>query len=132
MHEDTKAAIDELKAKDRKDPQRWLCENYVLDCIGALPNAEQEQLRRTVSNIFGGGQDWKATFRKDIVGVTYGGERVPVESFDDDVRRFWDQERALAEEAGAPLTPVAFAMKFVAERVRIGFKVEGSAESHAE
>ncbi len=47
-------------------PLLILLENYVLSCIGCLPEEKVPALTGVVQKVYGGGDDWKATLRSTL------------------------------------------------------------------
>ncbi len=81
-------------------PLLILLENYVLSCIGCLPQKKVPALTAAVQKVYGGGDDWKATLRS-----TLHLEDV----LDDDLRRMWLRNQDLAKQANELLLPEDFA-----------------------
>jgi hypothetical protein len=86
-------------------PLLILLENYVLDCVGALPTEKQPGTRLAVQRVFGGGEDWKATLRREL--------HLDV-SLDEEIRSMWKRNQEIAKARSTVLHPVQFA-KMVAD-----------------
>jgi hypothetical protein len=94
------------------EPERYkgrplliLLENYVLDCIGELPEDKQALGRAIVQRAFGGGDDWRATIR----------ERLQLDpAIDEALRVMWIRNQELAKQHHQELHGVQFA-KMVAD-----------------
>jgi len=87
-------------------PLLIILENYILDCIGALPPDRQDLVRGVVQRSLGGGDDWKQTIR---------GMLQMDGSLDEQLLQMWEQNQQLAEANGVELQPVQFA-KMVADQ----------------
>jgi hypothetical protein len=94
------------------EPQRYtgrpllvLLENYVLDTVGELDRHAQSRVAAAVRQAFGGGKDWRATFRRQL-GLDDG--------LDLELAELWEERRDQARAEGHPLHPVQFA-KMVAD-----------------
>jgi hypothetical protein len=81
-------------------PLLMLLENYILACIGALPEGGDVKLTKIVQKSLGGGDDWKQTVR----------ERLEFnDAIDGRIREMWSRNQAIAAQRGQPLHPVQFA-----------------------
>jgi hypothetical protein len=96
------AEVEPERYKGR--PLLALLENYVLDCIGALPPEANPQLAYLVKEVFGGDADWKKTLRQKL--------RLP-DRVDEDIREMWTKGQATAGQAQQQLHPVQYAKMFV-------------------
>lgn len=85
-------------------PLLILLENYVLSCIGCLPEEKVSALTGVVQKVYGGGDDWKATLRSNL--------HLEV-SLDDDLRRMWLRNQDIAKQANESLLPEDFARMVV-------------------
>jgi hypothetical protein len=97
------AEVEPERYKGR--PLLVLLENYVLDCIGALPSEADARLLDLVQDVFGGDADWKKTLRQQL-GLPDG--------LDNDLREMWRKNQAKAAQRHVQLHPVQFA-KMVAD-----------------
>ena len=95
------------------EPERYqgrpllvVLENYVLDCIGKLPPGSSDRLTQMMQQVFGGGPDWKQTLRQTL-------QLDP--SMDEELRKLWTKNEALARAEGIELHPVQFAKMVVDE-----------------
>ena len=87
-------------------PLLMIMENYVLDCIGELPQDKQEAMRMVVQKAFGGGADWKKTVRQQVDLK---------DTVDDSIRQMWENNKRIARENNTVLHPVQFAKMFADE-----------------
>lgn len=85
-------------------PLLILLENYVLDCIGCLPNDKVPTITAVIQQVYGGGDDWKATLRS---AFQLG------DSIDESLRQMWDRNQELARQANERLLPEDFARMVV-------------------
>ena len=85
-------------------PLLILLENYVLSCIGCLPEEKVPTLTGIVQKVYGGGDDWKATLRSTLHLE---------DALDDDVRRMWLRNQDIAKQANESLLPEDFARMVV-------------------
>jgi hypothetical protein len=92
--------LDRYKGK----PLLILLENYVLDCVGHLPNEKASSIADIVNRVYGGGDDWKATLRSKL----HLGERL-----DENLRQMWARNQETAKQANRPLPPEEFARMVV-------------------
>jgi hypothetical protein len=90
------------------EPERYagrplliVLENYVLDCIGALPPDKQALARSVVQRVWGGGDDWKETVRAQL-------HLEP--SMDESLRGMWSRNQ---NSHNQPLHPIQFAKMIV-------------------
>ena len=93
-------------ARDRYagKPLLILLENYVLDCVGALPPEKQAGCRQIVERVYGPGPDWKLTLRNTLqLG----------DGLDDAFRQMWERNQEIARNAGTTLSPEDFARMVV-------------------
>jgi len=95
------------------EPERYqgrplliVLENYVLDCIGKLPPESSQKLAGLMQKALGGGPDWKQTLREML-------HLDP--SMDEELRKLWIKNEALAKQDGTLLHPVQFAKMVVDE-----------------
>ena len=93
------------------EPERYagrplliVLENYVLDCIGALPPDKQALARSVVQRVGAGGEDWKATVRAQLHLEA---------SLDESLRGMWSRNQELARQHNQPLHPIQFAKMVV-------------------
>ena len=84
-------------------PLLVILENYVLDCIGALPLDKQQEVAAVVQRVWGG-TDWKASVRREL--------ELP-DSLDDHVRELWRRTREIDRQNGTELHFVQFAKMYV-------------------
>jgi len=84
-------------------PLLVILENYVLDCIGALPPDKQQEVAAVVRRVWGG-TDWKESVRLEF--------ELP-ESLDDGIRAMWARNQDIARQNRTQLHPVQFAKMFV-------------------
>ncbi len=90
--------------KDR--PLLLLLENFVLDCIGVLPEENQPRMQEVVSQAFENDGPWQETlcssleFDPEIAG---------------EIRKRWEGSQELARENGFEIHPVQFAKMCVDE-----------------
>ena len=89
------------------EPERYagrpllvVLENYMLDCIGELPPERQALARSVVQRVWSGGDDWKATVRKQL--------RLEA-TMDETLRGMWSRNQELAKQHNQPLHPIQFA-----------------------
>ena len=61
-----------------------ILQRYILDCLGNLPEAEEEVICARVQKLFGGDHNWKRTVR--------GSLHLP-ESIDEEMRQMWIAEQ---------------------------------------
>jgi hypothetical protein len=92
--------VDRYKGK----PLLILLENYVLSCIGCLPEEKVPALTGVVQKLYGGGNDWKATLRSNLHLE---------DSLDDELRRMWLRNQDVAKQANESLLPADFARMVV-------------------
>jgi hypothetical protein len=85
-------------------PLLILLENYVLDCIDCLPKEKLPIITSMVQQVYGGGDDWKATLRSTL--------RLE-DALDDNLRRLWDQNQHIAMQNNQSLAPEEFARMIV-------------------
>jgi hypothetical protein len=85
-------------------PLLILLENYVLSCIGCLPQEKVPAITGVVQKVYGGGDDWKATLRSTLHLE---------DAFDDALRRLWLRNQDLAKHANELLLPEDFARMVV-------------------
>jgi len=85
-------------------PLLILLENYVLSCIGCLPEEKVPTLTGIVQKVYGGGDDWKATLRSTLHLE---------DALDDDARRMWLRNQDIAKQANESLLPEEFARMVV-------------------
>ena len=88
----------------RGKPLLILLENYVLSCIGCLPEEKVPTLTGIVQKVYGGGDDWKATLRSTL--------HLEI-ALDDDLRRMWLRNQDIAKQANESLLPEDFARMVV-------------------
>jgi hypothetical protein len=95
------------------EPERYqgrpllvVLENYVLDCIGKLSPESSQKLAGLMQEALGGGPDWKQTLREML-------QLDP--SMDEELRKLWTTNEALARQQGIELHPVQFAKMVVDE-----------------
>ena len=93
------------------EPERYagrplliVLENYVLDCIGELPEDKQALARSIVQRVWSGGDDWKATVR---------GQLHLESSMDEAMRGMWSRNQELARQHNQQLHPIQFAKMVV-------------------
>jgi hypothetical protein len=94
------ANMDRYKGK----PLLILLENYVLSCIGFLPQEKVPALTDAVQKVYGGGDDWKATLRSTLHFE---------DALDDNLRQLWLRNQDLAKQANELLLPEDFARMVV-------------------
>lgn len=91
-------------ARYKGRPLLVLLENYVLACIGELP--ENNNMAAVVQKAFGGSDDWMQTLR----------EKLDLSAdIDESIKAMWSKNQAIAREHKVQLHPVQFA-KMVADR----------------
>jgi hypothetical protein len=100
QEESSEPKSDRYKGK----PLLILLENYVLDCIGHLPQENVEAITSVVQRVYGGGGDWKATLRSTLQLS---------ESLDESLRRMWLRNQEIAKQANQTLLPEDFARMVV-------------------
>ena len=98
----TAPGSDRYKGK----PLLILLENYVLSCIGCLPEEKVPTLTGIVQKVYGGGDDWKATLRSTLHLE---------DALDDDLRRMWLRNQDIAKQANESLLPEDFARMVVGQ-----------------
>ena len=84
----------------RGRPLLIILEHYVLDCVGALAPEQQQSVAQVVRQVFGGGEDWKATVRATLKLK---------DSLDAEIRTMWDRNQQAAAQQNVTLHPVQFA-----------------------
>lgn len=98
-----KAPLPSVEAEPERyvgRPLLIVLENYVLDCIGALSPDRQALARSVVQRVWGGGDDWKATVRRQL----------HLESgMDEALRGMWSRNQELAKQHNQQLHPIQFA-----------------------
>jgi hypothetical protein len=85
-------------------PLLVLLENYVLDCIGCLPQEKVTTITSIVQRVYGGGEDWKATLRSTLHLE---------DSLDENLRLMWLRNQDIARQANQSLRPEDFARMVV-------------------
>jgi hypothetical protein len=95
---------------DEVEPERYrgkplliVMENYVLHCIGELPDDKEPILLAVVQRVFGGDADWKRTVRAQL--------HLP-DSIDDSIRAMWMRNQTIAANNNMSLSPIQFAKMF--------------------
>lgn len=84
----------------RGRPLLILLENYVLYAIEQLPPEKLATLQTAVDRVWGGGQEWAATFRAAL-GLDA--------RIDDDLRQMWKKNQGTSRESGVTFPPEDFA-----------------------
>jgi hypothetical protein len=79
-------------------------ENYILDVIGALPSDKQASIRQVVQRVWKGGDDWKATVRRQLHLA---------DDLDENLYQMWLRNQQIAGEQKVELQPVQFAKMIV-------------------
>lgn len=87
-------------ARYRGRPLVLVLESYVLAAIGALPEAEHQNVARMVTRGFGGGPDWMSGVRRAL-GLP--------PSVDAELRTMWEQNLQATRARGIELAPIQFA-----------------------
>lgn len=87
-------------------PVVLLLENYILDSIGQLPQADDLTTQVLVEKAFGEKKDWRGRLKEEF-GFTDEGPR--------QLKAMWKQAQAAASQAGASLSPREFAHMVVEE-----------------
>ena len=103
----TNASLPSVEAEPERYAGRPLLivlENYVLDCIGALPPDRQALAHSVVQRVWGGGDDWKETVRVQLHLES---------SLDESLRGMWSRNQELAKQRNQPLHPIQFAKMIV-------------------
>jgi hypothetical protein len=96
--EEPPLALSSARYKGR--PVLILLENYVLDCIGALPPDKEASIRQIVKGVYGGDDNWQQTLQT-VFGLEDG--------IDDGIRQLWAKNQDIATQGGTVLTPEEFA-----------------------
>lgn len=81
-----------------------IVESYILDTLGHLGKKQLQHTQSIVHKALGEDAPEDHTWRdilKDTLGLADG--------FDDEIKRLWEKNKAIAEEEGATLTPEFFA-----------------------
>jgi hypothetical protein len=93
------------------EPERYqgrplvlILENYILDVVGELPLDKQASIRQIVQRVWSGGDDWKATVRREL---QFG------DDLDEHLRQMWTRNQQIACEQKVELQPVSFAKMVV-------------------
>ena len=86
-------------------PLLLLVENYVLAAIGELPPEKAERVGAIVRRMWGGGDDWMRTLRRELDLN---------DSVDESFRRMWARNQEIARQNGMELHPIQFA-KMIAD-----------------
>jgi hypothetical protein len=94
-------------------PLLILLENYVLDCIGELPQSKVPNLISIVQRVYGGGEDWKATLRSVLHLES---------SIDEGLRGLWARNQEIAKQANIALSADDFARMVVDENFSEGLR----------
>jgi hypothetical protein len=85
-------------------PLLILLENYMLDCIGCLPKDKVPTIINIIQQVYGGGDDWKATLRSTLHLDA---------SLDESLRQMWVRNQDGARQANQTLAPKDFARMVV-------------------
>jgi hypothetical protein len=85
-------------------PLLLILENYILDVLGELGPEKRQSMGDVVRRVFGGGQDWKATIRRQLQLD---------HSIDADLAAMWKKNKEIAATNGVELLPVQFAKMIV-------------------
>ena len=85
-------------------PLLILLENYVLDCIGYLPQEKVPMITSLIQRVYGGGDDWKATLRSKLQLDT---------TLDENLQKMWGRNQEIANQANEALLPEDFARMVV-------------------
>ena len=89
-----------------KRPVVLLLENYILDRIGALDQADELTTRVIVEKAFKERGDWRARLQEEF-GLTA--------ALDPQLKAMWKQAQGLAQQKGSSVSPREFAAVLVEE-----------------
>ncbi|MCA9554448.1 MAG: hypothetical protein KC933_30720 [Myxococcales bacterium] len=89
-----------------KKPVVLLLENYILDRIGALNQADEITTQVLVEKAFGERKDWRGRLQEEF-GLT--------PALDAQLKAMWKQAQGLAQQKGSSVSPREFAEVLVEE-----------------
>lgn len=89
-----------------KKPVVFLLENYILDCIGMLPQADELATAVIVEKAFGEKKDWRGRLHEEF-GFT--------DKVGPQLKGMWKQAQSVAAQEGSSLSAREFAQVVVEE-----------------